>query len=84
MEYINSSELARMKVQWRSGSAPFLYLPERVNMGHYLSHADVVGSTPTWTILFVLLPMYATLSSIIFEEMQERARKKQILQRCSQ
>lgn len=71
MEYINSSVLSRMKVQWRSGSAPFLYSPERVNMSKYLSDADVVGSTPTWTILFILLPMCLTLSSI-FEEMQER------------
>lgn len=46
-----------MKVQWRSGSAPFLYLPDRVNMSHYLSDADVVGSTPTWTMFFVLLLM---------------------------
>ena len=44
-----------MKVQWRSGSAPFLYVPDRVDMSHNLSDADVVGSTPTWTMFFVLL-----------------------------
>lgn len=54
-----------MKVQWRSGSAPFLYLPDRVNMSHYLSDADVVGSTPTWTMFFVLLLMCGPLMSFI-------------------
>lgn len=36
-------------------------------MNHYLSDADVVGSTPTWTMFFVLLLMCGPLmSSTIF------------------
>lgn len=37
-------------------------------MSHYLSDADVVGSTPTWTTFFVLLLVCGPLltSSTIF------------------
>lgn len=34
-------------------------------MSHYLSDADVVGSTPTWTMFFVLLLMCGPLMSFI-------------------
>lgn len=41
-------------------------------MSHYLSDADVVGSTPTWTMFFVLLLMWAPYVNTIFAGAHKR------------